>query len=102
MGRPHSRPPALCLNVEHTAKAPRAGGGGEGAAAGTEWGRGHAPGGPQHFFFLFEILSFQITRLLDGYGSKQRNREMTQLPVEGLWPAGKTFPFLPSSLKDSS
>lgn len=27
---------------------------------------------------------------------------MTQLPVEGLWPAGKKFPFLPSSLKPSS
>lgn len=45
------------LSFEHRAKAPRAGGGGEGAAPGTEWGRGHAPGGPQ-CFFLFEILSF--------------------------------------------
>lgn len=91
-GSPHSRPTALCLALNTRPRHPGQAGG---AAAGTDGGGALHLEAPSIFFF-FEIVSFQITRLLGGYGSKQRHsREMTQLPVEGLWPAGKTFHFCP-------
>lgn len=92
-GQLHSRPIALVALSTWPWHPGQAGG----AAAGMEAGGALHLEAPSVFVLDTWFSDDSAAGWL--WFKAESQREMTQLPVEGLWPAGKTFPYLPSSLE---